>query len=39
MIVQGDVAYEDKVRHKYAQFVDGRICDNLGLRAMLDTIS
>ena len=38
MIVQGDVAYEDKVRHKYAQFVDGGITDNLGLRAMLDTI-
>ena len=38
MIVQGDVAYEDKVRHKYAQFVDGGITDNLGLRAMLDAI-
>ena len=38
MIVQSDVAYEDKVGHKYAQFVDGGITDNLGLRAMLDTI-
>lgn len=38
MIVQGDTAYEDKVAHKYAQFVDGGITDNLGLRAMLDTI-
>jgi NTE family protein len=38
MIVQGDVAYENKVQHKYAQFVDGGITDNLGLRAMLDTI-
>jgi len=38
MIVQGDVSYEDKVAHKYAQFVDGGITDNLGLRAMLDTI-
>lgn len=38
MIVQGDVAYENKVVHKFAQFVDGGITDNLGLRAMLDTI-
>jgi NTE family protein len=38
MIVQGDVAYENKVAHRYAQFVDGGITDNLGLRAMLDTI-
>lgn len=38
MIVQGDVAYEDKVAHKFAQFVDGGITDNLGLRAILDTI-
>lgn len=38
MIVQGDVSYEDKVAHKFAQFVDGGITDNLGLRAMLDTI-
>jgi NTE family protein len=38
MIVQGDSAFEDKVNHKYAQFVDGGITDNLGLRAMLDTV-
>jgi NTE family protein len=38
MIVQGDASYEDKVRHQYAQFVDGGITDNLGLRAMLDMI-
>jgi NTE family protein len=38
MIVQGDVAYENKVAHRYAQFVDGGITDNLGLRAMLDAI-
>lgn len=38
MIVEGDVAYEDKVAHKFAQFVDGGITDNLGLRAILDTI-
>ncbi len=38
MVVQGDVAYENKVQHKYAQFVDGGITDNLGLRALLDTI-
>ncbi|MFO1407781.1 MAG: patatin-like phospholipase family protein [Steroidobacteraceae bacterium] len=38
MIVQGDVAYQDKVAHKFAQFVDGGITDNLGLRAMLDTL-
>jgi NTE family protein len=38
MVVQGNVAYENKVTHKSAQFVDGGITDNLGLRAMLDTI-
>ena len=38
MIVQGDAAYEDKAKLKYAQFVDGGITDNLGLRAMLDAI-
>jgi NTE family protein len=38
MIVQGDDSFESKVAHKYAQFVDGGITDNLGLRAMLDTI-
>jgi NTE family protein len=38
MIVEGDVSYENKVAHKYAQFVDGGITDNLGLRALLDTV-
>jgi NTE family protein len=38
MVVQGDLSFENKVTHKYAQFVDGGITDNLGLRAMLDTI-
>jgi NTE family protein len=38
MIVQGDVAFENKVAHKYAQFVDGGITDNLGLRALLDNV-
>jgi NTE family protein len=38
MIVQADTAFENKVAHRYAQFVDGGITDNLGLRAMLDTI-
>ena len=38
MIVQGDVSYDHKSTHRYAQFVDGGITDNLGLRAMLDTI-
>jgi NTE family protein len=38
MIVQGDASYENKTAHRYAQFVDGGITDNLGLRAMLDAI-
>ena len=38
MVVQGDASYQDKVAHRYAQFVDGGITDNLGLRAMLDAI-
>jgi NTE family protein len=38
MIVHGDTAFENRVAHKYAQFVDGGITDNLGLRAMLDTV-
>ena len=38
MIVQGDIAFENKVAHKYAQFVDGGITDNLGLRALLDDV-
>lgn len=38
MIVQGDSAFENKQVQRYAQFVDGGITDNLGLRAILDTI-
>jgi NTE family protein len=38
MIVRDNDVYKDKARHRYAQFVDGGITDNLGLRAMLDTI-
>jgi NTE family protein len=38
MIVQGDTAFENRVAHRYAQFVDGGITDNLGLRAVLDTV-
>lgn len=38
MIVEGEAVYENKQSHRYAQFVDGGITDNLGLRAMLDTI-
>jgi NTE family protein len=38
MIVEGDVSYGNKVAHKYVQFVDGGITDNLGLRALLDTV-
>jgi len=38
MIVRNNDVYQDKARHRYAQFVDGGITDNLGLRAMLDTI-
>jgi NTE family protein len=36
--LQGDSAFENRVAHTYAQFVDGGITDNLGLRAMLDTV-
>ncbi len=38
MIVRDNDVYQDKAKHRYAQFVDGGITDNLGLRAMLDTI-
>lgn len=38
MVVQDDLAYQNKVTHKYAQFVDGGITDNLGLRALLDAV-
>lgn len=38
MVLRGNTSYEDKTRHRYAQFVDGGITDNLGLRAMLDMV-
>jgi len=38
MIVQNDTAFENKMAHRYAQFVDGGITDNLGLRAKVDAI-
>lgn len=38
MIVNSDDAYEDKTRIRFAQFVDGGITDNLGLRAIVDVI-
>lgn len=38
MVVQDDLAYQNKVTHRYAQFVDGGITDNLGLRALLDAV-
>lgn len=33
-----DLSYQNKVRHKYAQLVDGGITDNLGLRALLGAV-
>jgi NTE family protein len=38
MAVDDDLSYGDKVGHRYAHFVDGGITDNLGLRAVLETI-
>ena len=38
MILRGNTSYQDRTRHRYAQFVDGGITDNLGLRALLDMI-
>jgi len=38
MVVQDDLSYENKVKHKYAQLVDGGITDNLGLRALMDAV-
>jgi NTE family protein len=38
MVVRDDLSYQDKVTHRYAQFVDGGITDNLGLRALLDAV-
>lgn len=38
MVAQEDRSYENKTAHRYAHFVDGGITDNLGLRAVLDSI-
>jgi NTE family protein len=38
MVVDDDASYRDKAGHRYAHFVDGCITDNLGLRAMLETV-
>ena len=31
-------SYADKTTHRYAHFVDGGITDNLGLRALLESV-
>jgi NTE family protein len=38
MVVDDDLSYGNKAAHRYAHFVDGGITDNLGLRAMLETL-
>jgi len=38
MVVADDASYSDKADHRYAHFVDGGITDNLGLRALLETV-
>jgi NTE family protein len=38
MAVDDDLSYGDKRGHRYAHFVDGGITDNLGLRALLETV-
>jgi NTE family protein len=38
MVVQDDLAYRNKIGFRFAQFVDGGITDNLGLRALLDAV-
>lgn len=38
MVTDDDLSYRDKVGHRYAHFVDGGITDNLGLRALLETV-
>jgi NTE family protein len=38
MVVGDDASYADKTGHRYAHFVDGGITDNLGLRALLETV-
>ena len=38
MVIDDDASYGDKTGHRYAHFVDGGITDNLGLRALLETV-
>jgi NTE family protein len=38
MVTEDDISYADHVGHRYAHFVDGGITDNLGLRALLETV-
>jgi NTE family protein len=38
MVLADDESFSDKVAHRYAHFVDGGITDNLGLRALLETV-
>jgi NTE family protein len=38
MVVDEDLSFADKAGHRYAHFVDGGITDNLGLRALLETV-
>jgi len=38
MVARDYLSYQDKKTHRYAQFVDGGITDNLGLRALLDAV-
>ena len=38
MVVDDDLSYSNKAAHRYAHFVDGGITDNLGLRALLETV-
>jgi NTE family protein len=38
MDVGDDASYADKTTHRYAHFVDGGITDNLGLRALLESV-
>ena len=38
MVTEDDLSYRDHVGHRYAHFVDGGITDNLGLRALLETV-
>ena len=38
LAVDDDASYGDKAAHRYAHFVDGGITDNLGLRALLESV-